>query len=61
MMKRTKGKTRTNKTVADVEEEAGEANGTEKEPTMVEPLEEEVVVVAAAAEETARRLQLQQQ
>ena len=51
MIKRTKGKTRTNKTMAGAEEEAGEAIGTGKESTMVEPLEEEVMVGAAEAEE----------
>ena len=53
MMKRTEGNTRTNKTMINAEEEAGKAEGTEKEPTIVEPVEEEVEVVPTEAEEEA--------
>ena len=51
-MKRTKGKTRTNKTMVDAEEEARKANGTEREETMVEPFEEEAKVVATEVKGT---------
>ena len=37
--------------MVNVEEEAGKANKTEKEPTMVEPLEEEALAKVAAEEE----------
>ena len=45
-MQRTKERTRISKTMVNVEDEAGEAIGTKKEETMVEPLEEEVVAAA---------------